>query len=115
VKKVNLMKNLPKTSAPRTKMLLVTAVTAIALPIFASASVSNISVTYEKAELNSLLGQRNVYQRLQDASRKLCGSSNVRETGSLMRSVANEECYEGTLTAAVERLDKDVITALHTN
>jgi len=109
------MKTLPNANYFRTMVLAATAITAISLPFVVSASVKNIVITYEKAELKSLRGQLNVYQRLQNASRKLCGSSNVRLTGSLLRATANQECYEGTLTAAVERLDNDAITEIHFN
>ena len=47
----------------------------------------------------------NLYARLQDQSRDVCGSSNIRMTGDLRRSHGNDKCYEGTLSAAVQRLD----------
>ena len=108
------MKTLPNTHSIRNTIIAVAAVSAIALPLLASASTPNISVAYDKTELRSTQGQLRVYARLQNASRELCGESNILLAGgSLGRSVANEECYAGTLTAAVERLDNDAITALH--
>ena len=113
------MKTLPKTRLIRHTLLAVTAVTTMAMPLFASASAPgatpNIKVAYQETELKTSWGQQNIYERMQDASRKLCGSSNIRLTGSMGRSAGNAECYEGTLTAAVERLDNDAITELHNN
>jgi len=110
-----MMKTLPDTRSFRTVILAITAITAMTLSSIVSASVSNIVVSYDKTDLKNHRGQVIVYQKLQNASRQLCGSSNVRVTGSLMRATANQECYEGTLTAAVQRLDHPAITALHTN
>ncbi len=55
-----------------------------------------------------------VYGRLKTKSHQVCGESDVRMTGGLIRSRKVEECYEGTLTAAVNRLDDPAVTELHT-
>jgi len=89
------------------------AVTVMTLPLLASASTSNISVAFDKTELDSVKGQERVYEKMKAASRKLCGSSNIQFTGSVDKSVGNDECYSGTLAAAVQRLDNDAITTLH--
>jgi len=111
------MKTPPKAQLIRNTLLAATLISTILLPLFASASspasTPNIKVAYSPDELKSAWGRKNVYERLQDASRELCGSSNVRITGSLLRAAAHEECYEGTLTAAVQRLDVQSITELH--
>ena len=88
------------------------AVTAMTLPLMASAS-SNISVSFAKSELESTQGQQRIYEQMKTASRKLCGSTSIQLTGSVDTAVANEECYEGTLTAAVQRLDNRNISNLH--
>lgn len=93
----------------------VTVVTAMTLPLLASASDPSISVTFNKKDLKTSHGVKNIYAQMQDAARDLCGSSDARLIGSLSRARANAECYEGTLTAAVERLDIAEITALHIN
>lgn len=54
-----------------------------------------------------------VYHELKTNSHKVCGSSDLRITGGLMFSRKVEECYEGTLTAAVHRLDNPAVTELH--
>ena len=97
----------------RNTLLAVAAVSAMTLPLIASASTSNISVAFNKAELDSAQGQERLYDRMKNASRKLCGSSNLQLTGSVNKTLGNTECYNGTLTAAVQRLDNDAITELH--
>jgi UrcA family protein len=97
----------------RNTLLAVAVVSAMTLPLIASASTSNISVAFNKAELDSSQGQERLYARMKNASRQLCGSSNIQLTGSVDKTIANTECYDGTLTAAVHRLDNDAITALH--
>ena len=54
-----------------------------------------------------------VYGKLKARSRDVCGSSDLRIAGGLTQSRKVEECYEGTLTAAVYRLDNPEVTALH--
>ena len=88
------------------------AVTAMTLPMLASAS-PNISVAFNKSDLQSAQGQERIYQQMQTATRKLCGSAGIQLTESAVKTVANDNCYSGTLTAAVKRLDNQAISALH--
>ena len=107
------MKTFSNARSIRNTLMAVVAVSAMTLPLLASASTSNINIAFDPTELNSAQGQERLYKKLKIASRKLCGSSNIQLTGSLRKSVGNSECYDGTLTAAVQRLDNDSITALH--
>ena len=96
----------------------VIAVSLIALPLLASAAATNSadnksSLFYSKQSLNNSTGPEILYERLKDASRDMCGSSNLQMTGSVERILANDTCYEGTLNAAVERLDNSKVSALH--
>lgn len=54
-----------------------------------------------------------VYGKLKAASRELCGSDNLYIAGGVERSQDVKACYEGTLTAAVQRLDDPEVTDLH--
>ena len=110
-----MMKTFLNAGSIRKTLMAITVVTAMTLPLLASASVPSISVTFDKRDLKTSHGVKNIYVHMQDAARDLCGSSNVRSAGSLSMARANAECYEGTLTAAVERLDISEITALHIN
>lgn len=105
------MKTTPNARSIRNLLMAVVAVSAMTLPLLASASTPQISVAFDATELNTVRGQERVYEQIKTASRKLCGPI---KTWSLNQSVANAKCYDGTLTAAVQRLDNDAITALHT-
>ncbi len=116
--KVKMMKTSPTTRSIRNAIISVAAVSVMALPLFASASVNNntggsVGVIFSEADLVSTTAHEDLYVRLQNASRKICGSTSLIVTGSVRRTTANTECYEGTLTAAVERLDNPEVTALH--
>ena len=108
-----MMKTTLNTKSIRTTLIAVAAVSALALPVIASASAKNIHLSYEKTDLSNVSGQRQMYERLKDASRKLCGSTDLQFAGSLNSSRGNQDCYEGTLTAVVKRLDNQGVSALH--
>jgi UrcA family protein len=96
----------------------VIAVSLIALPLLASAASANSadkksSIFYSAQSLDNSSDQEILYAKLKDASRDICGSSNLQMTGSVERSLGNDKCYEGTLNAAVERLDNSEVSALH--
>ena len=97
----------------RNTLMVVAAASVLALPSFTSASDPYISVSYDAAELESVKGQERLYERMRKASRKLCGSNPLPFTSDLAKSIANEKCYTGTLTAVVNRLDHPAVTALH--
>jgi UrcA family protein len=110
-----MMKTLPTARTIRNTIISVAAVSALALPLFASASTNNNAGSdfFTRSDLASTTSNEELYAKLQHASRNICGSSRIIATGSLRRSIGNQECYEGTLTAAVERLDNAGVTALH--
>jgi UrcA family protein len=111
------MKTLAKAQLIRKTLIATTAITMMTLPLLASASTPNsspdIKVVYHTSELSTSWGRENIYEKMQAAARKICGSSNIRIAGSRFNATANEECYEGTLSAAVQRLDNEAIKELH--
>ena len=100
------------------KSALVFAATAlVAIPMLASAGPaadSDCSATtlFDKSD-PVVSSSESLYARLKAESRKTCGDSSIHLTGSVRRSAGIEECYEGTLTAAVERLDDAEVSSLH--
>lgn len=100
----------------RRTVLSTAAAAVLAFPLIGSASVlndPNAESVSGSFDLNSERDQQALYQRLQDKSREICGYTNIRVTGSVERSISNEECYQGTLTAAVERVNNEALTRLH--
>jgi UrcA family protein len=111
------MNTLLTTRSIRNILISAAAVSAMTLPILASASnyhsSNNIRVEFESTELASNDGQAELYAKLQNASHKLCSSTGSQFAGSLRQSAAYAKCFEGTLTAAVERLGQPGVSALH--
>jgi len=108
-----MMKNPLNARSVRTTLIAVAAVSAMTLPLVASASASNVKITYDKTELESAEGQERLYEQLKTASRDICKLPHNNVIGPLTKPTLNAECYVGTLTAAVQRLDNTAITALH--
>ena len=104
-----------KCNAKTIKKTFVSAIvtTLITLPLLASAADNNSGFFHVEKNLNNTTDQEVLYVKLQKASRKICGSTDLQRTGSVERVMANNECYEGTLTAAVERLNNPKIKELH--
>lgn len=76
-------------------------------------SARSAKILYDRESLESVKEAEALYLQLRNEARRICGSSKIRLTGSLDRAVANEECYEGSLQAAVERVDNPAVTDLH--
>jgi len=89
------------------------AISVTALPLMASAGDKHSGIFYTQQNLDNTTDQEILYAKLKDASREICGSSSLQVTGSIERVSANQECYEGTLTAAVERLNNSKVKELH--
>lgn len=89
------------------------AISLITLPLLSSAADNNSDLFSSQVSRTSTSDEEVLYERLQDASREICGSSNLQVTGSVERVMANDDCYEGTLTAAVERLNDSKVKELH--
>jgi len=89
------------------------AVSMVTLPLLASAGGKDLTFLDVMDSPNSATDQEILYTKLKEISRDLCGSSDLRLAGSLERAEHNDECYEGTVAAAVARLYDAEITALH--
>ena len=103
---------------PRKIFLALLAAGTAALPVVASAAVDNASEGYRSllnAERQPVVYDEpdELYARLRALSRDICGSSDLRITGNVRRSVQVEECYEETQAAAVRRLDNPEVIELH--
>lgn len=101
-------------------ILMAVAVGTVAVPMFLSAAIKqdrqNKSTFLYAAAASAAEVVRTpeaLYERLKNESRKMCGSTDVVLTGSIERVMGNESCYEGTLNAAVERLDNPDVSAIH--
>ena len=104
-----------KSSAKTIKQTFVSAIaiSLITLPLLVSAGEKTSGIFYNKQNLDNSADQEILYAKLKDASRDICGSTRLQVTGSVERVSANEECYQGTLSAAVERLNNSEVMDLH--
>lgn len=104
----------------RNTIISLAAIAAISLPLITSASATgesdaNTSLLRSEWALEVDNNPDALYGKLKDKSHELCGSSDLQITGDLRRSAAVDECYQGTLTAAVQRLDNPEVAQLHQN
>jgi len=98
----------------RHTLLSAAAIAALAFPLLGSASVLDApKASVGSLDLSDTSDQQELYERLQDQSRKVCGSTNLHITGSVERSAGNEACYQETLGVAVERVNNAGIQELH--
>ena len=67
------------------------------------------SVSYADLNLESEEGVRELYRRLQHASKKICRITTSDIAGSIIRRA----CYRGTLSNAVDKFDNEDLARIH--
>jgi UrcA family protein len=72
----------------------------------------SVTVSYSDAAFGTRDGTARVYKKLQNAARKVCGMS-VGVQLALDRQVAGRKCFEKTLADAVQRIDRPMLTSVH--
>jgi UrcA family protein len=70
----------------------------------AAVKVQSVSVTYARAELSTEDGRAELYSKLRQAARQVCGPSGLREAGSLNIASRNRKCYEDALAASLSQV-----------
>lgn len=71
------------------------------------------TVSYVDLDLGTEAGVRKLYRRLQRASHDVCGSTVLRQVGSLSRLRVNERCYRDSLSTAVDRVENRRLSEIH--
>jgi len=102
----------------RNSVVSLVAVTALSLPLITLAGAENkqdVNMSLLNSEWQPEVDNEAnaVYGKLKSQTKEVCGPSDRRITGSVRQSQKVEQCYEGTLTAAVERLDNPEVAELH--
>ena len=59
-----------------------------------------VTVSYADLDLSDPRGQKTLEKRIKRAARKVCGSTNLKEVGSLSRVAENRNCYESAIAGA---------------
>jgi UrcA family protein len=92
------------------RTLIITAALALT-PIAAFAGeASQVRVQYSDLNLDSATGVQTLYQRIQQASRELCGPAPLNR--DLEQSDAYNQCMDATVRRAVERMHLPALTNL---
>ena len=76
---------------------------------------TSVKVSYEDLNINSEAGARVLYSRLKRASEKVCNVESLTEHGSIERVRDARLCYREVLSSAVENIDSDALTRIHTS
>ena len=73
-----------------------------------------VKVQYADLNIENEAGARVLYQRLKDATAEVCDLDSYAKNRSLSRYNSTKQCYAETLTQAVNRIDSDMLTTIHT-
>ncbi len=100
---------------------LLAAIIAIVLgaPIIASADAKSglqgvsVKVSYGDLNLEKQEGAKALYRRLQQASKRACDVRGLTVERSLVRVREARQCYREALSAAVEKIDNELVTQIH--
>ncbi len=101
------------------KILMAAAIIVLSIPAIASVSDKNklkgvsVKVSYADLNLEKEEGAKVLYRRLQQASEQVCDVSNLYIAGSLKRIADARSCYREALSAAVEKIDNELVTNIH--
>jgi UrcA family protein len=72
--------------------------------------IPTVAVRYVDLDLTNDAGVRTLYRRLQIAARRVCGSFESHEIG---RATQRRACYNQALSAAVAKVDVEMLSVLH--
>jgi UrcA family protein len=78
----------------------------------ADPEIPTIRVDYADLDLTADAGVRTLYRRLQVAAKQVCRSYERREIG---KTTQRRSCYEHALSAAVTKVNLEMLSVLHKN
>ncbi len=88
---------------------------ALAVPAFANASLQveelaedKVVITYETATLATASGRAELERKVRKMAEKVCGSQNLRMTGSLAQWQKNRACYDDAVASAMASIEKQI-------
>ena len=73
------------------------------------------TVNFADLNLETEAGAKVLYRRLQRASKEVCGVTTLKNAGTISRLQKAQNCYRETLSNAVEKIDNDNLTRIHTS
>lgn len=72
-----------------------------------------VKVSYSDLNIGNEAGAKVLYARLQRASQEVCGVGSHNIVRSLTETKKARACYEKALTAAIEKIDSELLTVIH--
>jgi UrcA family protein len=93
----------------------------LSAPTIASADANSglqgvsLKVSYADLNLEKQKGAKALYRRLQQASKQACDVRGLNVEGSLKQATEARQCYREALSAAVEKIDSDLVTQIHSS
>ncbi len=100
-------------------LLAVFIVVVLGAPSFAFADAGSglkgvsVKVSYADLKLETKEGANALYWRLKQASKQACDVRGLKVEGSLKRVREMRQCYHETLSAAVKKVDSELVTQIH--
>ncbi len=76
-----------------------------------SHNAKSVTVSTSGLDLDSTQGQAMLQSKLQSAARQVCGSTSIRETGSVAISLENRNCVKDALENALRKLEAQKLAA----
>jgi len=73
----------------------------------------SVKVSYGDLNLEKQEGAKALYRRLQQASKRACDVRGLTVEGSLKRVTEARQCYREALSAAVDKIDNELVTQIH--
>ena len=95
------------------------AVAAFSMPAIASADAGaelkgkSEKVSYSDLNIEKQQGAEQLYRRLQQASKRVCGVESLKIAGSIREVSQSLRCYRETLDATVAKIDNAALTEIH--
>ena len=72
-----------------------------------------VKVSYADLNINNEAGAKVLYAMLQRASQEVCGVGSHDILRSLTETKKARACYEKALTAAIQKIDSELLTVIH--
>ncbi|MGI9204186.1 MAG: UrcA family protein [Woeseiaceae bacterium] len=70
-------------------------------------------VSYADLNVEKEAGAKQLYRRLQQASKRVCGVDSLTVVGSLRELKRAKTCYKSSLDSAVAEIDSEALTEIH--
>lgn len=77
-----------------------------------STGLRTVTVSYSDLDMTDAKAQKILHRRLSRAAEQVCGSSYIREVGSLSRAAKNKECFEGAMSSALRHVSNAQVAVL---